>query len=541
MKLLNRQQLLAKLILRESLTAAQAKDIQESLAPHESIVRYLINNYQLKAAMLAQLISQEMQVALCHIQTLNRQQLPLNILEPILQTRFQVLPLKLDQQYLTVALSDPTLDNCITTLAKITHKYIKVSIIADDELQNFLLHLHTKSAALETGIVVEKNLAEISVVNFITEIIDTAIAKNASDIHFEPFEKTYRVRFRIDGVLHTMYEPEVMLCNRITTRLKVLARLDISEKRLPQDGRFNLTYTNDKITNFRVSSCPTLFGEKIVLRLLDTHQENIEISLLGLDATQQTQFLEALQRSQGMILVTGPTGSGKTYTLYTALHHLNTTSLNICTAEDPVEIYLTGVNQVNINPKAGLDFAVTLRAFLRQDPDIIMLGEIRDEETCDMAIKASQTGHLVLATVHTNNTIETIHRLQNLGAANFNIASALNLIIAQRLVRRLCLHCKKPCDLSTDLLTTEEKHFLGDSSIFEAAGCELCTAGFQGRLGIFEMLSVTPTLKKLLLEQKFIDLESVHRTQTFTSLRFAALQKVKVGLTSISEINRVIF
>jgi type IV pilus assembly protein PilB len=367
---------------------------------------------------------------------------------------------------------------------------------------------------------------DFPIINFVNNIIKEGIERNASDLHFEPYETTYRIRMRIDGVLYGVNQPDVMLAPRLTARIKIMAALDISEKRLPQDGRCKLELTPQQSISLRISTCPTLFGEKVVLRLLDVQTTQLGVEQLGFSSRQQQIFLENIYKQQGMILVTGPTGSGKTMTLYTALQLLNNTEKNISSAEDPVEIYLPGINQVQINNKTGLTFATALRAFLRQDPDIIMLGEIRDHETAEIAVKAAQTGHLVLSTLHTNSATETLNRLASIGIESFNIATSINLVIAQRLLRRLCSHCKVP--------------HVNDSRFYEASGCNYCTAGYHGRIGIFEMLPISAAISKIILEQGSAqDIEQQAVKEGLITLRSAALNLAETGVTSLTEVNRV--
>lgn len=380
------------------------------------------------------------------------------------------------------------------------------------------------------------------VVRFVNKILLDAINKGASDIHFEPYEKTYRVRFRQDGILQEVANPPVQLANKLSARLKVMSRLDISERRVPQDGRIKLTLSKNKAIDFRVNTCPTLFGEKIVLRILDPSSAKLGIDALGYEEEQKQLYLNALKKPYGMILVTGPTGSGKTVSLYTGLNILNTPDRNISTAEDPAEINLPGVNQVNVNPKVGLTFAEALKAFLRQDPDVIMVGEIRDIETAEIAIKAAQTGHLVLSTLHTNDAPQTLARLMNIGVAPYNIASAVSLIIAQRLARRLCNHCKQPEDIPKPALLqegfTEEE--IGTFTPYKAVGCDRCQNGYKGRVGIYQVMEVSEEMGRLIMQGcTAIDLADQAEKEGVADLRKSGLKKVKDGVTSLEEINRV--
>ncbi|WP_133634266.1 type IV-A pilus assembly ATPase PilB [Halomonas ventosae] len=380
------------------------------------------------------------------------------------------------------------------------------------------------------------------IVKFVNKILLDAIHRGASDIHFEPYETSYRVRFRIDGILHDVAHPPFAMRSRISARLKVMSRLDISERRLPQDGAIKLKLSTTRSIDFRVNSLPTVYGEKVVLRILDPSSAQLGIEQLGFTPEQRTMYEGVLDDPQGMILVTGPTGSGKTVTLYTGINILNQVERNICTAEDPVEIKVPGVNQVNVLPKIGLDFASALRAFLRQDPDVVMVGEIRDLETAEIAVKASQTGHLVLSTVHTNSAAETLTRLANMGVAPFNIASSVSLIIAQRLARRLCKRCKQPADIPREVLLqqgfTEEE--VAGATIYEPVGCKQCTQGFKGRVGIYEVVPISDDMSHLIMTNgNSRDFDTQARKEGHPDLRRSGLLKVMQGLTSLAEVNRV--
>ncbi|HFE31823.1 MAG TPA: type IV-A pilus assembly ATPase PilB, partial [Gammaproteobacteria bacterium] len=380
------------------------------------------------------------------------------------------------------------------------------------------------------------------VVRFINKVLLDAINTGASDIHFEPYEKTYRVRYRRDGILKEIATPPVALNRRISARLKVLSRLDISERRIPQDGRMKMKLSKNRAIDFRVNSCPTLFGEKIVLRILDPTSAQLGIDALGYEEDQKQLYMEALQQPQGMILVTGPTGSGKTVSLYTGLNILNTEDRNISTAEDPAEINLPGVNQVNVDNKVGLTFAAALKAFLRQDPDIIMVGEIRDLETAEIAIKAAQTGHLVLSTLHTNDAPQTLSRMLNMGVAPFNIASSVSLIIAQRLARRLCNNCKKPVDIPHQALLEEgfREDELDGLKIYRPEGCDQCDDGYKGRVGIYQVMPVSEEMQRIIMENgNSMQIAEQAAREGINDLRRSGLIKVKNGLTSLEEVNRV--
>ena len=380
------------------------------------------------------------------------------------------------------------------------------------------------------------------IVRFVNKMLLDAIKAGSSDIHFEPYEKRYRVRCRTDGVLHEVSSPPINLSGKIAARLKVMSQMDISERRVPQDGRIKMKISKNKAIDFRVNSLPTLWGEKLVLRILDPSSAKMGIDALGYEETQKALFMEALAQPQGMILVTGPTGSGKTVSLYTGLNILNTEETNISTAEDPVEINLEGINQVNVNAKVGLDFGEALRSFLRQDPDIVMVGEIRDLDTASIAIKAAQTGHLVLSTLHTNSAPETLTRLANMGVPSFNIATSVSLIIAQRLGRRLCSACKQPADLPKQVLLdaglTEEQ--IAEGTFFQPIGCDACNKGYKGRVGIYEVVKITPAISKIIMDNgNSLEIAAVAKDEGFNNLRTSALEKVAQGITSLEEANRV--
>ena len=380
------------------------------------------------------------------------------------------------------------------------------------------------------------------IVRFVNKMLLDAIKAGSSDIHFEPYEKRYRVRCRTDGVLHEVSSPPINLAGKIAARLKVMSQMDISERRIPQDGRIKMKISKNKAIDFRVNSLPTLWGEKLVLRILDPSSAKMGIDALGYEETQKALFMEALAQPQGMILVTGPTGSGKTVSLYTGLNILNTEETNISTAEDPVEINLEGINQVNVNAKVGLDFGEALRSFLRQDPDIVMVGEIRDLDTASIAIKAAQTGHLVLSTLHTNSAPETLTRLANMGVPSFNIATSVSLIIAQRLGRRLCSACKQPADLPKQVLLdaglTEEQ--IAEGTFFQPIGCDACNKGYKGRVGIYEVVKITPAISKIIMDNgNSLEIAAVAKEEGFNNLRTSALEKVAQGVTSLEEANRV--
>lgn len=384
--------------------------------------------------------------------------------------------------------------------------------------------------------------AEDSVVVFVDRVLNKAIEAKASDIHFEPYERNYRIRFRTDGVLYEVAQPQTRLGQMLTSRLKVMAGLDIAERRLPQDGRIRLALGQHKATDFRISTLPTLWGEKAVLRLFGAIDHSLQPEDLGLETEQLQAYLNALNQPQGMILITGPTGSGKTITLYAGLNRLNRSDVNIATAEDPVEVNLPGINQLQVNNRTGLTFSVALRAFLRQDPDILMVGEIRDLETAEIAVKAAQTGHRVLSTLHTNSATETLNRLNHLGISSFNIASSCSLIVAQRLVRKLCERCKVLQNLPRQVLCAEgfQPDEIDQLQIFQAVGCADCMGGYQARTGIYETLAISPKIAQMIMaESNSLELSKQATEEGFANLRTAALNKVRAGITSLTEANRV--
>jgi type IV pilus assembly protein PilB len=404
----------------------------------------------------------------------------------------------------------------------------KLDIASDDDLKRD-----------ETDVIVD----DAPVVRYVKKILVDAITSGASDVHFEPYEKFFRIRFRQDGLLQEVASPPLNIATRLVARLKVMSRMNIAERRVPQDGRIKLKLSANRDVDFRVNTLPCLYGEKVVLRILNASAAQVGIDALGFEPEQRDIFLEAISKPYGMILVTGPTGSGKTVTLYSALNILNKPDVNISTVEDPVEIQVPGINQVNMNPKTGLTFAAALRSFLRQDPDIVMVGEIRDLETAEIAIKAAQTGHLVLSTLHTNDAPQTLTRLSNMGVAPFNIASSVLLIMAQRLTRKLCPSCKQPDDLPREALLEEgftEAELDAGVTVYRPVGCEHCTKGYKGRIGIFQVMRVSEAIGRLIMEGgNAIQLAEQAAREGVANLRQSGLHKVKAGITSLEEINRV--
>jgi len=525
---------------------------------------YLVQEKLVDARKVAALCSETFTTPLFDLASFDQNQLPTDLMNEKRIAKHFAVPLFIRGSRLFVAIGDPTNNAALEEFQFNAGMRTEAILVAEDQLQAFITHLfESDSSALSLDDFDEEELSSIDVdqgsnpanqdqesetddqpiVIYINKLLMDAIRKGASDLHFEPYEKNYRVRFRIDGILHEMGSPPAYLAGRLAARLKVMSKMDIAEKRIPQDGRIKLKISAKKSIDFRVSSLPTLFGEKLVLRILDSSIAMMGIESLGYEIEQQGIFEKALQQPQGMILVTGPTGSGKTVSLYTGLNILNTPERNISTAEDPVEINLSGVNQVHINNKAGLDFSAALRAFLRQDPDVVMVGEIRDLETAEIAIKAAQTGHLVLSTLHTNSAAETITRLINMGVPGYNIASSVSLIIAQRLARRLCEHCKEP-----ESLPKEELHKLGFSEqqiasspqFFHPKGCEKCSGGYKGRVGLYEVMPISETIGRKIMEGgNSLEIAAIAAKDGVNDLRKSGLLKAMSGVTSLAEINRV--
>lgn len=428
----------------------------------------------------------------------------------------------------------------LVRLIESAHKSVTEALdtyIADDEFQ----FDDTKEAPQqEDKDSSASDVEDAPVVKFLHKMLIDAVNMRASDLHFEPYEHNYRVRFRVDGELREIASPPITIKDKLASRIKVISRLDISEKRVPQDGRMKLKVGPGRVIDFRVSTLPTLFGEKIVIRILDPNSAKMGIDALGYEPEEKARLLDAIHRPYGMILVTGPTGSGKTVSLYTCLNILNQPGVNISTAEDPSEINMPGVNQVNVNDKAGLTFAAALKAFLRQDPDVIMVGEIRDLETADIAIKAAQTGHMVLSTLHTNDAPTTLTRLRNMGVAPFNIASSVILITAQRLARRLCPQCKQPHDVPTEALLAagfEESQLDGSWVPYKAVGCSACNNGYKGRVGIYQVMPISEEIQQIILRDgSALDIANQAKREGVKSLRESGLDKVRQGVTSLEEV-----
>ncbi|WP_430293291.1 type IV-A pilus assembly ATPase PilB [Pseudomonas sp. B1-22] len=555
---LARQLVLSQLLDENSARQAQLQAQRNKL----SLVTYLVQNKLVKSRPLMELAADQFGVAFCDLASLDKESFPKELVSEKLVRQHRVLPLWRRGNKLFVGLSDPTNHQAITDIQFSTGLTTEAILVEDDRLGDAIeKFFESATGGLDElgdvdleGLDIEDGNAErkeeaiggdaddAPVVRFVNKMLLDAIKGGSSDLHFEPYEKVYRVRFRTDGMLQEVAKPPVQLVSRISARLKVMAGLDISERRKPQDGRIKMRVSKTKSIDFRVNTLPTLWGEKIVMRILDSASAQMGIDALGYEEEQKQLYLAALKQPQGMILVTGPTGSGKTVSLYTGLNILNTPDINISTAEDPVEINLEGINQVNVNPKQGLDFAQALRAFLRQDPDVIMVGEIRDLETAEIAIKAAQTGHMVMSTLHTNSAAETLTRLLNMGVASFNLATSTNLIIAQRLARKLCPSCKKEHDVPRETLLHEgfPEERVGSFKLYAPVGCENCKNGYKGRVGIYEVVKITPALQRIIMEEgNSIQIAEQARKEGFNDLRTSGLLKAMQGITSLEEINRV--
>ncbi len=526
-------------------------------------VRHLIDEKLLDSRRIAIAASHEFGVPLLDLSAMDLATLPLNLVDERLIRKHRALPLLRRGNRLFLALSDPTNDQALEEIRFNTGLATDAILVEEDRLSKAI---ETAIAAQDTASVgevadsdLEKldlapeeedknddsdvNVDDAPIVRYINKILVDAITGGASDIHFEPFEKFFRIRFRQDGILREVASPPLNTAGRLTARLKVMSRMNIAERRVPQDGRIRLKLSRSRDIDFRVNTLPTVYGEKVVLRILDSSSAQVGIEALGFEPEQREDFLKAIKKPYGMILVTGPTGSGKTVSLYTALNILNKPEINISTVEDPVEIQVPGINQVNLNPKSGLTFASALRAFLRQDPDVLMVGEIRDLETAEIAVKAAQTGHLVLSTLHTNDAPQTLTRLANMGIAPFNIASSVLLIMAQRLARRLCTHCRKPVDIPREALLREgftAEDLDAGVTIYAPVGCEMCNKGYKGRVGIFQVMKISEAITRLILEGgDAVQLADQARREGVSDLRQSGLRKVKAGLIGLEELNRV--
>ena len=549
------------LISAGKLQAKAAEEIyQKSRTARTSFIAELTGTGAVSAADLAHTLSNAFGAPLLDLDAIDPQRLPKDLLDAKLCQSYRVVVLGKRNNRLIVATADPSDQQAVEKIKFASQMGVDWVIAEYDKLSRMVEAAAASAAeaidsivgaefefddvSTESADTSDQSIAEVEdapVVRFLHKMLLDAISMRASDIHFEPYEHNYRVRFRVDGELREIASPPVVIKDKLSSRIKVISKLDISEKRVPQDGRMKLKVGPERVIDFRVSTLPTLFGEKIVIRILDPSSARLGIDALGYDAEEKQRLMDAIQRPYGMILVTGPTGSGKTVSLYTCLNLLNKPGVNIATAEDPSEINLPGVNQVNVNEKAGLTFAAALRAFLRQDPDIIMVGEIRDLETADIAIKAAQTGHLVLSTLHTNDAPTTLTRMRNMGIAPFNIASSVILITAQRLARRLCTNCKAPAlDIPRQALLDagfQESQLDGTWKPYKPVGCSACSGGYKGRVGIYQVMPISEEIQKIILRDgSAMDIAVQAEREGVRSLRQSGLQKVMQGLTSLEEV-----
>jgi len=554
-----------RLIAAGMLTQNQSHEAErQARLPNRSLVRYLIDTLNVETKALAEIASAEYGIPVFDVSAMNRELLPDHPIDSDMMMKHHAVPLFQRGNRLFVAVSDP-MNLAALNEFKFAAGMNTDAVLADDTALNQLIHEIAEGASgfeqdmaylgtegeydleMGTSTAEEEDTPDAAddtpIVRFVNKILLDAIRQGASDIHFEPYEKDYRVRFRTDGILREVVNPPRNLAPRLAARLKVMSQMDISERRVPQDGRIQMKLSKKRAIDFRVNTLPTLYGEKIVLRILDPSSARMGIDALGYEPEQKALYLEALKKPQGMILVTGPTGSGKTVSLYTGLGILNEPERNISTAEDPVEINMAGINQVLVNPKVGLNFAEALRSFLRQDPDVIMVGEVRDLETAEIAIKAAQTGHLVLSTVHTNSAAETVTRLLNMGVPAFNIAASVTLIIAQRLARRLCSHCAVP-ETSVPPEALMQLGFSADqlnqANIKKPVGCKQCKGGYKGRVGIYEVVKINKAIASAIMDgANSLELDRTAREAGFHDLRQSALKKCAEGLISLEEVSRV--
>lgn len=555
---------LARALVNEKwLSEAEAEALAKQAASmDEGFIAQLISVKKIKPLQIAEFAAAQFGFPYFDLTALDPEVLPKSLLDAKLVQKRRVLALYQRGNRLSVAVSDPTNLQAIDEVKFQTNLGVDIVVVEDDKLGKLIEQFSEGSASVldnlgsdddlefagddalsKGGEAANTDVDDAPIVRYLQKILLDAINAGVSDIHFEPFEKFYRIRYRLDGQLYEVAQPPIAIKEKISSRIKVISKLDIAEKRVPQDGRMKLVLSKHRAIDFRVSSLPTLYGEKIVMRILDPASAQLGIDALGYDPDQKELLLNAVQRPYGMVLVTGPTGSGKTVSLYTCLNILNKPGVNISTAEDPAEINLPGINQVNVNDKAGLTFAAALRAFLRQDPDIIMVGEIRDLETADISIKAAQTGHMVLSTLHTNDAPSTLTRLMNMGVAPFNIASSVIMITAQRLARRLC-SCKRPATIPREALLRagfKEEDLDGSWQPYHAVGCELCkNTGYKGRVGIYQVMPITDEMTRIIMKNgNAIDIADQAKREGVRDLRQSGLLKVKAGLTSLEEIEAV--
>jgi type IV pilus assembly protein PilB len=552
------------LVMAKKIEQAKAEEIyRKSQVSKQSFIAELISAGMISPKDLAHSLSSAFALPLLDLDAIDPIRLPKGVLDAKLSAAYKVMPLSKRGNRLFLATSDPSDQEALEKVKFTTQMAVEWVIVEFDKIskmveasgqtasesldnivgQDFEFDASELEAGDEDTSAEEAATSEVEdapVVKFLQKMLLDAIGMRASDLHFEPYEHTYRVRFRIDGELREIASPPVAIKDKLASRIKVISRMDISEKRVPQDGRMKLKVSEGRVIDFRVSTLPTLFGEKIVIRILDPSSAKVGIDALGYDPVEKERLLEAIGRPYGMVLVTGPTGSGKTVSLYTCLNLLNKPGVNISTAEDPSEINLPGVNQVNVNDKAGLTFAAALKSFLRQDPDVIMVGEIRDLETADIAIKAAQTGHLVMSTLHTNDAPTTLTRMRNMGIAPFNIASAVILITAQRLARRLCVACKAPAELPRQALLDAgfaDEDLDGSWKPYRPVGCSMCNNGYKGRVGIYQVMPISEEIQRIILaDGSALDIAAQAKREGVRSLRESGLAKVRQGLTSLDEV-----
>ncbi|MGB2833779.1 MAG: type IV-A pilus assembly ATPase PilB [Methylotenera sp.] len=546
-----------KLLSEDEASAIQAK----ANAANTPFISHLILSKKLSASAIAASSAKAFGFPYFNLDAFNVDYLPTKKIDPQLMLSHRVMALQVRNNVLFVAISDPTNLHALDSVQFQMGMALSPIIVEDDKLGRWIEKIiaasDTKMSALETDDEfdlgddanqpeeVELQTQEVDdapVVKFLNKMLLDAINMGASDLHFEPYEKFYRIRYRVDGILREITQPPLAIKEKLASRIKVISSMDISEKRIPQDGRMKLVLSKTRTIDFRVSTLPLIHGEKIVMRILDPSSATLGIEALGYEPVQKERLLNAVSRPYGLVLVTGPTGSGKTVSLYTCLNILNNPGVNIATAEDPCEIPLAGINQVNVNDKQGLTFAAALKSFLRQDPDIIMIGEIRDLETADMAIKAASTGHMVLSTLHTNDAPSTLTRLLNMGVAPFNIASAVSLITAQRLARRLCKSCKVPIDVPKEALLDvgfREEDFAESWQLYGAkeGGCEMCNDGYKGRVGIYQVMPITDAISRIIMQHGTAhDIADQAKLEGVNDLRRSGILKVMQGLTSVEEV-----
>jgi type IV pilus assembly protein PilB len=557
---------IARMLVQEKLISDdEANNIQNQANIQKvPFITQIIASRKVSAQKIAETSARAFGFPYLSLDAFNTDYLPNKSIDPKLMQSHRVLALQNRNNVLFVAISDPTNLHALDSVQFQMGMTLSPVVVEDDKLGKWIDKVveskDVSMASLDTGddfdldlggndqeqeVEIALEVDDAPVVKFLQKMLLDAINMGASDLHFEPYEKFYRIRYRVDGVLRDIAQPPLAIKDKLASRIKVISNLDISEKRIPQDGRMKLTLSKTRTIDFRVSTLPLIHGEKIVMRILDPTSATLGIEALGYEAAQKEALLKAVSRPYGLVLVTGPTGSGKTVSLYTCLNILNNPGVNISTAEDPAEIPLAGINQVNVNDKQGLTFAAALKSFLRQDPDIIMIGEIRDLETADMAIKAASTGHMVLSTLHTNDAPSTLTRLMNMGVAPFNIASAVSLITAQRLARRLCKNCKKPLEVPKEALLNvgfKEEDLDGSWQLYghNEEGCEMCTGGYKGRVGIYQVMPITDAISRIIMSNgNAHDIADQAKREGVKDLRESGLLKVKQGLTSIEEVEAV--